>query len=138
MRLLVIRVLSILALIVAVAWFIDGGGYEAVITALVGLAGLFSGELLKPNEKIEATTPAGLQNGRSDASVEAPGRDSVLVLPFDNISPNSDDAYFSDGLTEEIITTLSRLRSLRPKLSDWRWRGVWRGANWAVRGVRRC
>jgi adenylate cyclase len=37
----------------------------------------------------------------------------VAVLPFTNMSPDPADAYFADGLTEELITVLSQLRQLR-------------------------
>ncbi|MBW3661040.1 MAG: tetratricopeptide repeat protein [Gemmatimonadetes bacterium] len=39
----------------------------------------------------------------------ASGYDAVAVLPFDNLSPDRDDEYFSDGMTEDIITRLSKL-----------------------------
>lgn len=38
---------------------------------------------------------------------------SVIVLPFDNVSPDADTEYFSDGLTDELITDLSRVKALR-------------------------
>jgi adenylate cyclase len=40
-------------------------------------------------------------------------RASIVVLPFDNLSPDADDAYLADGLTDEIITHLTYIGSLR-------------------------
>jgi TolB-like protein/Tfp pilus assembly protein PilF len=37
---------------------------------------------------------------------------SVAVLPLDNLSPNPDDAYFSAGIHEEIITRLAKIKDL--------------------------
>jgi adenylate cyclase len=36
----------------------------------------------------------------------------IAVLPFSNLSSNPEDAYLADGMTEEIITTLSGIRAL--------------------------
>lgn len=36
----------------------------------------------------------------------------IAVLPFANISPDPNDEYFSDGITEEIISTVSRIKGI--------------------------
>ncbi len=50
-------------------------------------------------------------SGKHD-SVPPPDRPSVAVLPFDNISGDPEQLYFSDGITEDIITELSRFKSM--------------------------
>ena len=40
------------------------------------------------------------------------GKPCVAVLPFDNLSSDTEQEYFSEGVTEDIITALSKHRSL--------------------------
>jgi adenylate cyclase len=40
------------------------------------------------------------------------GKSAIAVLPFDNMSGDAEQEYFSDGITEDIITELSRFPSL--------------------------
>jgi len=42
-----------------------------------------------------------------------PDKPSIAVLPFDNMSNDPEQEYFSDGITEDIITELSRFNELR-------------------------
>ncbi|TMB86281.1 MAG: hypothetical protein E6J45_14150, partial [Chloroflexi bacterium] len=50
---------------------------------------------------------------------------SAAVLPFVDLSPRQDQQYFSDGLTEELITTLSQVPGLRvaARTSSFQFRG---------------
>jgi TolB-like protein len=47
-----------------------------------------------------------------DGTFSVPDKPSIAVLPFDNMSGDEDQTYFSDGITEDIITELSRFRTL--------------------------
>jgi adenylate cyclase len=67
--------------------------------------------------------------GKTAASTEAafalPDKPSIAVLPFDNMSGDPEQDYFSDGVTEDIITELSRFRSLSvvARNSSFRYKG---------------
>ena len=43
----------------------------------------------------------------------AAGRERIAILPFVNISPDPRDEYFADGMTEELISTLSKIGRLK-------------------------
>jgi adenylate cyclase len=47
-----------------------------------------------------------------DPAPALPGKPSIAVLPFQNMSGDPDQEYFADGMVEEIITALSRIRWL--------------------------
>ena len=56
-----------------------------------------------------AATPASSatqQTARSAPTEVLPN--SVAVLPFANLSPNADDAYFSQGIHEEVLNQLAK------------------------------
>ena len=62
-------------------------------------------------------------------SEEAVG-DGIVVLPFENLSPNPEDEYFSDGVTDDLITQLYRVGSLRviSRTSAWQYKAAPAGA----------
>jgi TolB-like protein len=60
----------------------------------------------EPETVAEAPEPA--------APVPAqPAEASIAVLPFVDMSPNKDNEYFSDGLTEELLNALAKIRALK-------------------------
>jgi non-specific serine/threonine protein kinase len=50
--------------------------------------------------------------GRPVSSAERPAQHSVAVLYFENLSGAKEDEYFRDGITEDIITELSKIKEL--------------------------
>jgi len=59
-------------------------------------------------------TPDGVTSASAPARVflTLPDKPSIAVLAFDNMSGDPDQEYFSDGITEDIITSLSRNRGI--------------------------
>ncbi|GEC34270.1 adenylate cyclase [Sinorhizobium fredii USDA 205] len=59
--------------------------------------------------------PPSLRTIGSDAGAQEPWeieKPSIAVLPFNNISGDPEQEYFSDGITEDIITDLSKISGL--------------------------
>src|SRR6059036_725041 len=55
-----------------------------------------------------------LRYRRPLATVESPvSEKSIAVLPFENRSPDPDNAYFADGIQDEILTRLSKIADLK-------------------------
>src|SRR5260221_10584619 len=65
------------------------------------------------NRHSDGGPPAAiLQEGAAQPqpTLTLPDRPAIAVLPFDNMSDDQEQEYFSDGISEDIITALSKLR----------------------------
>jgi adenylate cyclase len=56
--------------------------------------------------------PRPTLSGEQPARLPLPDKPSLAVLPFTNLSSDPEQEYFSDGITEDLITDLSRLSGL--------------------------
>jgi TolB-like protein/Tfp pilus assembly protein PilF len=71
------------------------------------------GKMIEEVSKTVTPAPPKLQAASRDKmAFPLPDKPSIAVLPFVNMSKDPDQEFFSDGLTEEIITTLSKSPNL--------------------------
>lgn len=85
----------------------DSGDKQRLIKTFVRKGFRFVGEVLQNGR--EPSTPSPQQ---TLAALTFRDRASVAVLPFTNMTGDSEQEYFSDGITEDIITELSRFGEL--------------------------
>src|SRR5436853_2741303 len=55
----------------------------------------------------------GRYTGRNSASTSELAAKSIAVLPFDNLSRDPDNAYFAEGVKDEILTRLAKVADLK-------------------------
>jgi len=95
------------ALAADLPWWKRGQRWWIVVPALAALVVLAGAWLTRD---LWAPTP---KRAPADAVLDVPKGPAIAVLPFVNLSGDSKQDYFSDGLTEDILTELSRARDLR-------------------------
>jgi len=62
--------------------------------------------------KLDAVEPATAIETTPSVKFTIPDKPSIAVLPFDNMSADPEQEYFSDGISEDILTDLSKLSGL--------------------------
>jgi adenylate cyclase len=92
---------------------ISGTTYDHVKSKIkVGFDDLGPQNLKNIAEPIRAYRVLGLPSIAAPLNKPGTDRPSIAVLPFTNMSGDPGQEYFSDGIAEDIITELSRFRSL--------------------------
>ena len=91
----------------------------AIIVAALALGGYFLSRRSAPVAASAATSrapvaiPAAVSSAAPATAPTALPEKSIAVLPFENISPNKDDAYFTDGVQDEILNNLAKVAQLK-------------------------
>ena len=60
----------------------------------------------------DETSKHAASSAMTDKPLSLPDKPSIAVLPFDNMSGDPEQGYFADGITEDIITDLSKVSGL--------------------------
>jgi TolB-like protein/cytochrome c-type biogenesis protein CcmH/NrfG len=89
----------------------DSGEEQKLIRTIARKGVRFVGEVQPQQESDELARAAAPRGGfAARTALPSPDRPSIAVLPFVNMSGEVEQEYFSDGISEDIITALSKLR----------------------------
>src|SRR6516225_5586535 len=86
----------------------DGKGGARYITTLAGRGYCF----VAPISRVRDPAPEPAKTESTKPALALPDKPSIAVLAFQNMSGDPEQEYFADGMVEEIITALSRIRWL--------------------------
>src|SRR6185437_8037837 len=92
----------------------DSGDNQRLIRTIARKGLRFVGSVSLPPQDAERTRATSLPphevRKQPRPALPPSDRPAIAVLPFDNMSGDPEQEYFSDGITEDIITALSKLR----------------------------
>jgi adenylate cyclase len=87
--------------------YVRRGAFSMAGLAIIAVAVVLVQHIsLKPQHTSASIPPA------QSPALPLPDKPSIAVLPFTNISGDHEQEYFSDGITDDLITDLSRLQGL--------------------------
>jgi len=87
--------------------------WALIAATLIIVGGLAVGVLLWSRRGAPALISIATSPARAAANVSALPEKSIAVLPFENLSRDPDNAFFADGMQDEILTDLSRIADLK-------------------------
>ena len=90
----------------------DSGEAQRLIKTLLRKGVRFVGVVREEQQPPGNATNAATGTERPAPTLALPDRPSIAVLPLDNLSGDKGQDYFSDGITEDILTELSRFSEL--------------------------
>jgi TolB-like protein len=137
-RIFIVALIVGLPIALTLAWYHGhrgltriSAGELTIISVLVLIGAVFFAAAIRPSDEHAPAAPAdepvavATPPGGSAAGAAVPASNaasagpqdralpnSVAVLPFENLSPNADDAYFAAGIHAEVISQLNKLRNL--------------------------
>ena len=89
----------------------DSGDEQKLIRTIARKGFRFVADVRRPTGGAPAhADPADEKREPSRPALPLPDRPAIAVLPFTNMTDNLAQEYFSDGISEDIITALSKLR----------------------------
>jgi TolB-like protein len=96
----------------------DTGSEQRLVRTVARKGFRFVGDV-EVGETAEARQPAAsnvgqvsIESRKPPAALVLPDKPSITVLPFQNLSGDPEQDYFADGVVEDVITALSRIRWL--------------------------
>jgi adenylate cyclase len=105
--------------------------FDAAIIAMLVLAVAYFAvdkfiiDPVRDEERIEAAAIEAVEDALAGQLLDKHANRSVIVLPFLNMSADEEQAYFADGISEELLNLLAKIEELRviSRSTSWTFKG---------------